>query len=535
MDNLLFLVKKNFLSYLPAFLASICLLIIALYIDHQNTVANKQKAYNTLLNKVSVVRARIEGNINSNTQVVKGLVAAISVEPEMSQERFVALTTPLLKGRSQIRNIAAAPDLVIRYMNPIAGNEAAIGLDYRTISEQYDAVKLVRETGDLVLAGPVDLVQGGQGFIARIPVFIESNDQKKPVFWGIVSSVIDIKKFFIASGLYDINLDFDIAIRGHTTPDKHTKSIFGDDALFNLDPVMTEITLPYGGWDFAALPKGGWQHGGYDVLVYRIKLFVVALVILIPLIFLGRYIQKKRDNEAFLRLLFKVSPMGIALNDYETGEFIEVSDVLLENTGYTSDEFLQLSYWDITPEKYKADEAEQLRSLEQTGQYGPYEKEYIRKDGSHFPVILKGMKIIDSSGKKMIWSFIEDISKRRLTEQSLQRSQKMEAIGQLTGGIAHDFNNIMGIILGNLELIKPEITSNPDSALNRVDNINKAGHRAADLTKQLLSFSSNKPSKQDVININNLIDTMQNLISRSVTPEIAVEVDLTNDCMVNKN
>ncbi len=109
---------------------------------------------------------------------------------------------------------------------------------------------------------------------------------------------------------------------------------------------------------------------------------------------------------------------------------------MLEQIGYTSDEFLKLSYWDITPEKHKNDEAIQLKSLEQTGQYGPYEKEYIRKDGSHFPVLLKGMIIHDSSGNKMIWSFIEDISKRNLAEKSLQRSQKMEAVGQLTGGIA---------------------------------------------------------------------------------------------------
>lgn len=126
----------------------------------------------------------------------------------------------------------------------------------------------------------------------------------------------------------------------------------------------------------------------------------------------------------------------------------------------------------------------------------------------------------------MLWSFVEDISKRKQAEKSLQRSQKMDAIGQLTGGIAHDFNNILGIILGNLEMLKYELPKGSGKALNRVDSIYQAGQRAVDLTKQLLSFSRSRPSRQDVTNINNLVEKIENLIARSVTPEIVVSHQL---------
>lgn len=64
----------------------------------------------------------------------------------------------------------------------------------------------------------------------------------------------------------------------------------------------------------------------------------------------------------------------------------------------------------------------------------------------------------------------------------------MDAIGQLTGGIAHDFNNIPGIILGNLELLKQGLKNESNETIKRINVINKAGQRAVDLTKQLLSF-----------------------------------------------
>jgi len=526
-NDLSFTMTHRFWTYLPVLVVGLSLLLIGLYIDRLNSHAKMQDLQHELINKLSAVRAQLEGNINTNTMLMKGLVVAISLEPEMSEERFMALSSPLLTGLSQIRNIAAAPNLIIKYMNPVAGNEAAIGLNYRAVPEQYDAVKLARDRGELVLAGPVNLVQGGQGFIARIPVFVASKNSKKSNFWGIISSVIDIEKFYTASGLY--NSDLDIAIRTQNSQSNTEEIIFGDPEIFTFNPVLIDINLPHDKWELAAIPRGGWKLDADSIQNSRLTLLIVGLVILIPLFVLVRSMQKKKESEAFLRLVFKLSPVGIALNNYETGAYIDANNALFEQTGYTSEEFMKLSYWDITPNKYRDDEAIQLKSLQQTGQYGPYEKEYVRKDGSSYPVLLKGMLVLDKSGNKMIWSFIEDISKRKQAEKSLQRSQKMDAIGQLTGGIAHDFNNILGIILGNLDLLKQGLKNESTETINRINDINKAGQRAVDLTKQLLSFSRNKSSKREITNINTLIEKIDNLISRSVTPGIEIQHQLAKN------
>ena len=151
-----------------------------------------------------------------------------------------------------------------------------------------------------------------------------------------------------------------------------------------------------------------------------------------------------RASEARLRGLFELSPIGIALNDYETGKFIEINDALLASTGYTREEFTALSYWDITPREYEPQEALQLESLKKTGRYGPYEKEYIRKDGSRYPVLLNGMMLEDPSGRKLIWSMIEDISERK-------RLDRMKS--EFVSIVSHELRTPLTSIAGALGLI----------------------------------------------------------------------------------
>ena len=513
---------QHFFGYLPAIIVGLCLLGLSIFADRLNSSRLQQAMRDSVLERISVIRARLEGNINSNAALVRGLVSVISTEPDMSTARFIELTTPLLEGRSQLRNIAAAPDLVISYMNPLAGNRAAIGLDYRTHPVQYQAVKRARDLGELIIAGPVDLVQGGQGFIARIPVFVAEKLMNEQRFWGVVSAVIDVDELYLASGLYEVGRDMDVAIRGRDALGSKGDLVYGEAALFTDDPVLADIVLPYGLWQIGAVPKGGWAQHGQGATAFRYGLLGLNLLILLPLLLLGRFVQKKRETETRLRRLFEFSPVGIVLNDYESGRFIEVNNALLRAIGYHYDEFIGLSYLDITPEEFLPQETEQFEILKATGRYGPYEKEYIRKDGSRCAVRLNGVIIQESSGEKMIWSFVEDISEHRRAEKYLQRSQKMDAVGKLTGGIAHDFNNILAIILGNLELLKMSLDKDVEKSAQYADSIQKAAQRAADLTKKLLSFSRRRADQQDVVNLNSLVGNMENLIARSVTPEVEV-------------
>ncbi|MCH7407861.1 PAS domain S-box protein [Belliella sp. DSM 111904] len=131
-------------------------------------------------------------------------------------------------------------------------------------------------------------------------------------------------------------------------------------------------------------------------------------------------------NKNILEALYSLSPIGIALNDFETGKFIDINHKLIEPTGYSKEEFLNLSYWDVTPIEYKEFEEIALDQLNDRGYYELFEKEYIRKDGSRYPVDLQGILITDVNGKKLIWSFIRDITLEKENKNKLQ-----EAVGNL--------------------------------------------------------------------------------------------------------
>ena len=128
--------------------------------------------------------------------------------------------------------------------------------------------------------------------------------------------------------------------------------------------------------------------------------------------------RELRESEEKLRTLFNMSPLGIARNTLD-GRFIEANDALLSMVGYTLSELKELSYWDLTPEDYAFQEARQLQALEKNGRYGPYEKEYLHRDGRRIPVRLNGV-LIASGDSRYIWSIIEDISERKRAEEDMQ-------------------------------------------------------------------------------------------------------------------
>ena len=122
--------------------------------------------------------------------------------------------------------------------------------------------------------------------------------------------------------------------------------------------------------------------------------------------------QKLRHSEERFEFLFQHSPIGMAMVDHATGAFIEVNDALLNYTQYTKEEFLNLSFWDITPAEYEQQEQAQIEMLNKTGSFGPNYKEYIRKDGSRFPISIRGFILSDVDGRKLVWGIIEDLSKK---------------------------------------------------------------------------------------------------------------------------
>ena len=209
------------------------------------------------------------------------------------------------------------------------------------------------------------------------------------------------------------------------------------------------------------------------------------------------------------------------------GELVDINPAYAQIIGRSIEETKQLNYWDISPQKYAEVELEQLVSLNKTGRYGPYEKEYIHKDGHLVQVSLQGL-LLEKDGEQMIWSSVEDITERASMETTLRRSQKMDALGKLTGGVAHDFNNTLGVILGYSDMLEEELHEHP-KLKEYAKEIYHAGLRGSKLTNKLLAFSRNKPSDAEVININTLLHEEQHMLEKTLTVRIKLVFDLALD------
>jgi diguanylate cyclase (GGDEF)-like protein len=321
--------------WLPA-VATFCLmLMIGAYAMWQSHVIHQGQVRAQVLQDVSLIRAKLEGNLGSSIQLARGLVATLSTEPNMDQARFGALASRILANDTHLRNVAAAPDLVVQLMYPIAGNERAIGLDYRSNEAQYAAAARARDAGELVLAGPVDLVQGGQGLIGRFPVFVDEAGSGRR-FWGIVSAVIDLERLYEDSGLNDSRHGLDIALVGRDGLSIDGEQFYGTPAILGQNPVAVGVVLPSGSWRIAAIPKGGWPTFPPDAPWLALGFLVLAFVVSVPIAVAGGLLEERKKHVVALKsretelarlsrrleLALETSQVGVFDLDLATGELI---------------------------------------------------------------------------------------------------------------------------------------------------------------------------------------------------------------------
>ena len=165
-------------------------------------------------------------------------------------------------------------------------------------------------------------------------------------------------------------------------------------------------------------------------------------------------IPKIEPSDEKFRILFELSPLGMSMIEHKTGKFLEVNQSLLNSLNYSKEEFLSLSFYDITPNEYEEQEKQQIKDLESTGKFGPNEKEYIKKDGTRYPIIISGFSFTDSNNKKVVWGIIEDITEKKQYEIIYNDNKNLlEYIA-----IENSLQKVLDKIVNLAEKRNPEIT-----------------------------------------------------------------------------
>lgn len=229
-----------------------------------------------------------------------------------------------------------------------------------------------------------------------------------------------------------------------------------------------------------------------------------------------------REREEWFKGIFEGSRDAIFLVD-ATSRFVEVNQAACDLTGYSRQELLLMRIPDLHEEPDLKAFQEYFDSI-MNGQALTSEAMILRKDGGKVPTEFSN-RMITFRGMTVMHTTARDVSDRKRLEERLQRLERMEAIGRLAGGVAHDFNNLLTAILGYSELLLARLK--PDDPSRRdIEEIEKAGRRAASLTSQLLAFSRKQVIQPRVFNLNTVVMDMRNMLQRLVGDSIELITDL---------
>jgi PAS domain S-box-containing protein len=233
--------------------------------------------------------------------------------------------------------------------------------------------------------------------------------------------------------------------------------------------------------------------------------------------------ERKRAQEALLqseqryRLLFERNPHPMWVFNLETLAFLEVNDAAIHHYGYTREEFLAMTIKEIRPAEDIPNLLDNVsRDLPQYEEAGVWQ--HRKKDGTIIDVEITAHELA-FYGRPAQIVLAYDVTERRSLEEQLRQSQKLEAVGQLAGGVAHDFNNLLTVITGYSDLSLRRLDKDNPLRSN-LEEIRKAGERAASLTRQLLAFSRKQVLQPKVLQLNAIVADVDKMLRRLIGEDI---------------
>lgn len=301
-------------SYLGAG-AIVCCLAAALWIlyEREARVFERDKLRASVQAEIDLIAQSVESSITRNSNALDALATYVSLEPDIDRAKFEAYARRSFMRNSEFKLVALAPDLIVSNVFPLEGNQAVVGLDYRTIPAQLAAVNKAVAADEVIIAGPVDLVQGGQALIARKSVSTSDFGSFGPRLWGIVSLVLDIDMILDSAGVNEVT--FNIALRGKDGLGSGGGMIRGEPAVFANDPVGVTVALPHGSWFIAGVPQGGWELPASTFFEARLGFALSAVLAVIIIWSVMRLVQLRWRADARLSAAIDSIDDGFAYYD----------------------------------------------------------------------------------------------------------------------------------------------------------------------------------------------------------------------------
>ena len=230
--------------------------------------------------------------------------------------------------------------------------------------------------------------------------------------------------------------------------------------------------------------------------------------------------ERLRQSEERFSKAFRSSPFGIVIATESKGRMVDANPAFLKMVGYNREDVIgrtakELNLW---TEAHQSD----LRRQQLVNQdHAKLFELRFKSQSGEVKLAEFATERIQLHDEACVLAIIHDITEPRRLEQQLRQAQKMEAMGRLAGGIAHDFNNLLSIIIGYCELCQEQL--DVDHPVGKhVEQIKKAGERAATLTRQLLAFSRQQVLQPRTLNLNAVVHGISKMLLRVIGEHISL-------------
>ena len=327
---------------------------------------NYQQKYASVQKVSSSYVSQIRNSITHSLSATYPIAALIRTQ-NGATTGFSELATEMLKNYPGAAAFQLQPDGILKYVVPLAGNEGAIGHNLLLNPERTKEAFLARDTGKLTLAGPFDLVQGGVGAAARLPIYLDKPEGKE--FWGFSSVLIHFPDVLNSVGLPSLSKAGIAYQLSRIHPDTGQTQVISssDEPLIDKNQEFN-IEVPNGMWSFKVAPIHGWisvERLLFEILLGLSFVGLIYFVVFFRVQLLAQYKQQVEQelNESGEKLklsarVFSDTHEGITITDADMNIF-EVNPAFCEITGYSRDEVIGknpriLSSGKQSPEFYQA-------------------------------------------------------------------------------------------------------------------------------------------------------------------------------------
>jgi PAS domain S-box-containing protein len=427
--------------YVAAVLTALGVVLTLHLIERAEHEKFRQEIRVDVFNKLSAVRTRLETGLNKRLFLTRGLADYVAGHPDIDDSEFKALARLLVAGDSAVRQIDLARNTVITQVFPLEGNQRALGLRLLEIPDQREAVLRAIETRKTVVAGPVELIQGGVAFVSRTPVFLVSGYGVAGAgpYWGLVNILVDAPSLLKEAGLEEKSWGVEYAIRGHDGLGAQGAVFFGNEEIFNNDPVALDVSMPNGSWQVAAVPKDGWptlqektwwvRLGGWILAIFAGALaWIVARDPARRREIMEERLATLRESENLYRTLVETVPYGISELD-SAGTITFANSAQARVFGYGRQELTGKSIFDLLASDAEGAEVKKLFAAmirempDPTTWFG----KGIAKDGRIIDVQVDWNYRKDQQGALTgLTAVVADVTQRKQAEEQLRRANELQ-------------------------------------------------------------------------------------------------------------